>query len=107
MGWSKRGSKTFYYRKVRTAPGRWETRYVGGGPSADAAAHCDVEWKKTRVAERNRRHEERDRFAAAAAAVWQLNSIANTLTRAAMILSGFYQHDRGRWRRRCKGRTRR
>ncbi len=100
MGWSKRGSKRFYYRKVRTASGRWEKRYVGGGPSAEAAANCDAEWKKARLAERRRLHEERDRFAVAAAAVEELSILVNSMTRAALLMTGLYQHDRGPWRKR-------
>jgi hypothetical protein len=38
VAWSKRRSKAYYYRKVRTTPGCWEKQYVGGGPSAEAAA---------------------------------------------------------------------
>ena len=100
VAWSKRRSKAYYYRKVRTAPGCWEKQYVGGGPSAEAAAHLDSERKKMRAAERHRLHEECDRFAAAAAAVWRLNTMATTLTRAAMILAEYHRHDRGSWRKR-------
>ena len=102
MTWSQRGSRVYYFRKMRVA-GRWRKVYFGTGPDAEAAAQRDAERKARRTAARQQLLDERERYAVVEASVAELSELMDTMTRAALIVAGYYRHDRGPWRNRRTG----
>jgi hypothetical protein len=98
--WEQRGAKRYYYRNLRRrgAPRR---QYVGRGdsPTAELVAAADALRRVQRAIERRERHAEQARFQEADRPLQQLCAGTDVLTRAALVAAGYYQHDRGAWRR--------
>ena len=99
MAWEQRGSQTYYYRSVRRH-GRVTKDYLGTGPLADLSAAEDAErraqhhtaaeaWRKERAA--------LDALDRQIDAWWDLDTV---LVKATLYREGYYQHDRGAWRKR-------
>jgi hypothetical protein len=95
MPWKKRGNKRFYYRSVRT-PSGVRTIYVGGGMVGAAAAAAD----QLRRTEREQVKEKRQQIAADTASVDHLGGQLESLMKATLLASGFYQRARCYWKRR-------
>jgi hypothetical protein len=95
MPWKKRGNKRFYYRSVRT-PSGIRSVYVGGGMAGAAGAAAD----QLRRTEREQVKEERQGIAGNAASVDKLGGQLETLMKATLLASGFYQRARCYWRKR-------
>lgn len=95
MGW-ERGR---YYTRSRRANGRVVRQYVGCGLLASIAAEADAHAHAKRTEahdERQRLHSDLDRLAALVAS---LNQVCDHLANAALIASGYHQHNRGEWRK--------
>ena len=99
MVWSTRGTRKYYYRK-ELVNGRWRKVYVGTGASAEIAAQSDAEHRKLRATSRRQQREDREHFFAAEAVLIELSGLTDKMTKAALILAGFHQHERGAWRKR-------
>ena len=97
--WDVRGEHRYYYRH-RFIDGRTVRVYVGTGPEAEDAAAEDVRRRAERKARRQAERAEEARLRAADAPVTGLEEMVRLLTAAALTATGFYQHDRGEWRRR-------
>ena len=93
MGWESRRRGGRYYTRTRRVGGKVVREYVGTGPAAEQAAAAD---------EARRRQAELDRAAEQEleAVMQELDEVADLYFRAAMILAGYRQHDRGQWRKR-------
>jgi hypothetical protein len=74
--------------------------YVGTGPLAELTAELDAEERRRWEEEQARRREERERLEALVAPVEELCEAAEIIARAALIASGYHQHNRGEWRKR-------
>lgn len=101
MGWEQRNGSSYYYRKERSG-GHVRSVYVGKGMFAALAADLDV-------IERDKKETEREAFRLEVkkqneidAQIDEVCRITESLTRAALIASGFHLH-RGQWRRKRHG----
>ena len=95
MSWKRRGRNRYYYRSVRV-DGRPRTTYVGTGMVGATAAAAD----QLHRIQREQLKEKQQRITADSATVVELNEQLESLTRAALVAAGFYQHARCQWRRR-------
>jgi len=102
MGWVVHGKKRYFYRSRRIA-GRAVNEYVGSGLVGEAAASAIAQRRAHRTAEAENCRVELARLDAAAEPLMVLCSGADLLSRAALVLAGYHQHDRGEWRRRRNG----
>jgi hypothetical protein len=100
MAWEKRRNGLFYYRSYRDpTTGRVRKQYIGAGPVAEEAARQDTQRQAEKAA---RRRDERDaerQYEAAHRMLLSLIQNCDTITRAALVEAGYYQHHRGEWRR--------
>jgi hypothetical protein len=98
VGWVVRGNRRHYYRHVR-ADGRWKKVYVPLD-QAPLAEKCDELDRQNRLQMRRQEREDREHQVAADAALGELASLAEIVTQAALLVAGYYRHDRGPWRKR-------
>jgi hypothetical protein len=102
MAWEQRGNGRYYYRSYKRG-GRVVKEYIGTDATAALIAAHDE-------AERERRHEERERALADARRLTELaaqyddfSRAVDALTAAALLAAGYHQHARGTWRKRRDG----
>ena len=95
MAWDARG---FYYRSKREGR-RVVRQYLGTGPTAQAAAEVDEAIRTRRLAEREQERAVQAAARALEAKVEAVCGLADLVARAALLLAGFRQHQRGVWRR--------
>jgi hypothetical protein len=88
-----------YYYRVRKVNGRVIREYFGRGSLAELVAEEDAIERKRREAERAMRRAKQAELDALDAPVKELNAIADLLARAALLVVGFQQHNRGEWRK--------
>ena len=99
MAWEQRGPHAYYYRSVRRH-GHVTKDYLGIGPLAELSAAEDAARRTQRQTEAEAWHQER---AALDALDRQLDTYWNAATlllKATLYAEGYYQHDRGAWRKR-------
>src|SRR5262245_31414613 len=99
MAWEQRGSQTYYYRSIRRH-GRVTKDYLGAGLLAELSAAEDAE-------RHAQRHSEAETWSQEQAALdvldqqidawWDRSTV---LLKATLYAEGYYQHDRGEWRKR-------
>lgn len=103
MAWETRRGRGRYYTRSRREGGRVVREYVGTGPLAELTAQVDAlargERERRRAAEAGRREQHRE----LEAALQELCEGADALARAALLLAGYRQHNRGEWRRKRGG----
>ena len=102
MPWRQKGNKRVYYRSVRV-DGRPRTIYVGPGMIGETAAAA----VQLRRVQREQLREKQQQIIAHSSSVVDLNGQLESLTRAALVAAGFYQHARWQWRRRRNVKQRR
>jgi hypothetical protein len=98
--WERRERGGLYYTRSRKEGGRVVREYVGGGLLGELAARMDAEERRQREEEKASQREERERLDALAAPVEELCEAAEVIARAALLASGYHQHNRGEWRKR-------
>ena len=98
MGWEKRGSGLYYYRKRRIGS-RVVSEYMGGGELGEAAAAYDRAAQDAREQELRSAKEEREKITALAEAGAEAEQGIRALVRAFLLLAGYHTH-KGQWRRR-------
>jgi hypothetical protein len=99
MAWAWRGNRRYYYRSVRDGS-RVSKEYVGTGPVAEFCAALDAEERAERDATQatwRQQQADMDALDAQMAAWWDTST---ALLKAALYTEGYYQHDRGTWRKR-------
>ena len=99
MAWARRGNRRYYYRSVRDGS-RVTKEYVGTGPVAEFCAAMDAEQQAERDAKRAIWHQQRadmDTLDELIKAWWDAST---DLLKAVLYAKGYYQHDRGTWRKR-------
>ena len=101
MAWEQRGTQTYYYRSIRRN-GRVTKDYLGTGPLAELSAAEDAE-------RRAQRYTEAETWRQAQAALDALDrqidawwDMSTMLLKAILYTEGYYQHDRGAWRKRTR-----
>jgi hypothetical protein len=95
MGWDKGR----YYTRSRKVNGRVVREYVGTGDLAYLVAQADALERQRREAERAARWAQRAELDALDAPLKVLNELADLAARAALGAAGFWQHNRGEWRK--------
>lgn len=98
--WERRARGGLYYTRSRREDGRIVREYVGGGELGELAAQMDAEKRQSRREERAARKQERERLEAVMEPVEELCEAAEVIARAALLASGYRQHNRGEWRKR-------
>jgi hypothetical protein len=98
--WERRERGGLYYTRSRKEGGRVVREYVGGGVLGELAAQIDAEWRRQREEKAVAQREERKRLDALVAPLEELCEAAEIIARAALVASGYHQHNRGEWRRR-------
>jgi hypothetical protein len=98
--WERRERGGLYYTRSRKEGGKVIREYVGGGLIGELTAHMDAEERRLREEEKVSGREERERLDALSAPVKELCEAAEVIVRAALIASGYHQHNRGEWRKR-------
>lgn len=97
MGWERRGSGNYYYRKKRVG-GRVVTEYVGKGLSAELGALFDDKMRSERELERAAREKARAEEEQIDHALVELEELVQAITRGYLIVQGYHKH-KGQWRR--------
>ena len=98
MGWERRGSGCYYYRKRRQGS-RVVSEYVGAGEHGAAAATRDILARAERERLRQERIRERERLLALEQAGSEAEEQVRMVTRAWLLAAGYHTH-KGQWRRR-------
>ncbi len=98
--WERRERGGLYYTRSRKEGGRVVREYFGGGILGELAAQMDAEDRRRREEEAASRREERERLDTLTAPVEELCEASEVIARAALIVSGYHQHNRGEWRKR-------
>jgi hypothetical protein len=101
VGWERRGSRRYYYRRL-WAGGERDGRYVGSGPTADLAAEADRLARLERQAATAAWGAEFAGIERANGSVAALAAECGLLARAHLVVGGNYRHG-GEWRRRDGG----
>ena len=99
MAWEQRGTHTYYYRSVRRN-GHVTKEYLGTGPLAALYAAEEAERQAQRQTEAEAWRQERaalDALDRQIDAWWNAGSV---LLKTTLYAEGYYQHDRGEWRKR-------
>src|SRR5215831_1672411 len=88
-----------YYRCWKTG-GRVMRAYVGGGRKGELAAQADARRRRERETRQQAQRDTLQRWKDSDAAVVHSSDAIDLLFRAALVAAGYYQHNRGAWRRR-------
>jgi hypothetical protein len=97
MGWENDGR---YYTRSRRLNGRVVREYVGRGAQAQLAAENDQIRRREAAAARQAWRTEQERVQELEAPMKELDALCDLLMRTTLEDAGYYQHDRGEWRRR-------
>lgn len=100
MAWDQHGSRRYYTRSHKKA-GKVTREYFGKGAEAKLAAALDESRRERQQAERQTLKADRKRWNDACVILDALIAISDLLVIATLLAEGYYQHDRGAWRRRC------
>ena len=96
--WERRERGGLYYTRSRKEGGRVIREYVGGGILGELAAQMDALERERREDQAARWKEEQEELDALEADVKELSEASELLVRAALLASGYRQHNRGEWR---------
>jgi hypothetical protein len=99
MAWEQRGTQTYYYRSVRRN-GRVTKDYLGTGPLAELYAAEEAERRAQRHTEAETWRQEQAALDALDQQLDDYWNAATILLKATLYAEGYYQHDRGAWRKR-------
>ena len=99
MAWERRGKHRYYYR-VSKRSGRVVRKYFGSGQRAEEAAMADANRRTAHRACRQFQSAKRCFLKRVDAAVTAGIAPIDLLFRATLIGAGYWQHERGEWRRR-------
>ena len=102
MGWERRGTGQYYYRKRRIGS-RVVSEYVGAGDFAIFASMLDEEEREERRLQREAEMAQRRDTEVMTARVSRLADLLGLAADAALEQAGYHKH-KGQWRRRRHGR---
>jgi hypothetical protein len=97
MGWERRGSGNYYYRKRRIG-GRVVTEYVGKGLSGELGAWYDDQTRTERELDRAAREKARAEEEQIDQTIAEFEKLVQVITREYLIAQGYHNH-KGQWRR--------
>jgi len=96
--WERRERGDLYYTRSRKVDGRVVREYIGGGPLGHLAALQDEHERRQREVQAAYWRVEQQDLDALEAPVDELSEASDLLVRAALLASGYRQHNRGEWR---------
>ncbi len=96
--WENRERGGRYYTRSRKVDGKVVREYVGGGGPGEIAAREDALKRRRREEEAAAWRKEREQIEAVEAPVEELCEATDMLAKAALLASGYRQHNRGEWR---------
>jgi hypothetical protein len=102
MAWERRRNGTYYYR-THKRQGRVIKEYVGTGPLAEIAAERDALARAARSEAAEKKRQEQATMRALDAPVEAFGDSLDILTRANLLLAGYYCHHGSEWRKRRHG----
>lgn len=103
MGWEHRKGKGHYYVRKCRVKRQVLSHYIGTGLLGELAAAEGARRRVEREAAAKALKAERDRVETATMPLTEFFRVSDLLIQAALIQAGFYQHNRGEWRkRRCE-----
>jgi acyl-CoA reductase-like NAD-dependent aldehyde dehydrogenase len=106
MAWEKRRNRRYYYRSYRDPiTGKVRKEYIGAGAAGEEAARHDAVRRAERAAQRREEQAAEQRYEMARSALLALVQECDTITKAALVEAGYYQHHRGEWRKRHAKKT--
>lgn len=91
-----------YYYRVRRENGRVVREYVGRGPVAELIARLDQLEREERHIEAEALRNEQAKLDDLDAHIEALIESTELVVRAALVVAGYHQHNRGEWRK-CRG----
>jgi hypothetical protein len=97
MAWEQRRNRRYYYRKRREGK-RVVSEYVGASDFAKLGEAIDAEARAERESQRQAQRQERQQAEAGERELKRLADLADDLTRAVLIASGYHTHRR-QWRK--------
>lgn len=100
MAWESRNGGGQYYTRSRRVDGRVVREYIGSDALADAIAGADELERQRRKVAADAQRQERARLDAIDAQFARLDSLADLIVRASLVVAGYHQHHRGDWRKR-------
>ena len=96
--WESRERGGLYYTRSRKEDGRVVREYIGAGVLGELAAQLDAEERRRQEEQAACQREEEKDVDALDAPVEELSEASDLLVRAALLASGYRQHNRGEWR---------
>jgi hypothetical protein len=96
--WERRERGGLYYTRSRKEGGRVIREYVGGGILGELTAQMDALERERRQEQTTCWKEEQEELDALEAPVEEISEASDLLVRAALLASGYHQHNRGEWR---------
>ena len=96
MGWDKGR----YYTRSKKINGQVIREYFGSGPIGELEARSDARERKCRADELAAWKAKQDEMESLDEQIIELCDLCDKLARAALMASGFFQHNRGEWRKR-------
>jgi len=96
--WERRERGGLYYTRSRKEAGRVVREYIGSGPVAVLVAQMDALERERRVEQAALWRQEWEELDALDAYVNEVAEASDLLVRAALLVSGYHQHNRGEWR---------
>lgn len=100
MAWERRRNGRLYFYRTRYVAGRTVKEYVGRGPKAEQAAKEDASKRAQREACLLSKRERRREYESVQMTFTALAAECQSLVRASLLSAGYYQHARGKWRKR-------
>ena len=98
MGWEGRKRGGLYYTRSRKENGRVVREYIGGGVVGQIVALEDDNERRQREEQAAYRKEQQQDLDVLEGSVEELSEASDILVRAALLASGYRQHNRGEWR---------
>jgi surface antigen len=100
MAWETRNGGGRYYTRSKRVHGRVVREYIGTGPAAEMIAALDAESQRERDERRTARKASQAELERSAALVDRSWKGVLGITRAVLVVNGYYRHHRGEWRKR-------
>ena len=97
MGWERRGSGMYYYRKQRIG-GRVVSEYVGAGPLVELLAEDEAQDRAYQEAQRKAERRAREELRALDREADEVGDLIRALTHGVLLATGHHTH-KGQWRK--------
>jgi hypothetical protein len=97
VGWDKNGR---YYTRSKKVNGRVEREYIGAGRPGALIAQLDELEREKRLDDACAWREKKTELENLDSNLDKLANLTNFIARAVLAAAGYYQHNRGEWRKR-------